>query len=93
MQRSTPLAYSQRCRSPKKDGAPVPGPPGLQAISFNTSCEIEIACILMQGAGQLRQGRLAVNPARPRAILRPLRVGLRVRPDWFMLNVCAAGAS
>jgi hypothetical protein len=38
---------------PKKDGAPVPGSPGLQAISFNTSCEIEIAVTVMQGAGQV----------------------------------------
>jgi hypothetical protein len=33
----------------------VPGSPGLQAISFNTSCEIEIALTVMQAAGQLRQ--------------------------------------
>jgi hypothetical protein len=39
--------------TPEKDGAPVPGSPGLQAISFNTSCEIEIARIVMQGAGQV----------------------------------------
>jgi hypothetical protein len=41
---------------PKKDGAPVPGSPGLQAISFNTSCEIEIADTVMQAAGQLGSG-------------------------------------
>ena len=42
--------------STKKDGAPVPGSPGLQAISFNTSCEIEIAQRIMQTAGQVSLG-------------------------------------
>jgi hypothetical protein len=42
----------------KKDGAPVPGSPGLQAISFNTSCEIEIAQRVMQVAGQV--GKIAI---------------------------------
>ena len=42
--------------TPKKDGAPVPGSPGLQAISFNTSCEIEIAHRIMQAAGQVGLG-------------------------------------
>jgi hypothetical protein len=42
----------------KKDGAPVPGSPGLQAISFNTSCEIEIAQKVMQAAGQV--GKIAI---------------------------------
>src|SRR5208282_5243033 len=45
--------------APKKDGAPVPGSPGLQAISFNTSCETEIADIAMQAAGQV--GRIAIR--------------------------------
>jgi hypothetical protein len=40
----------------EKDGAPVPGSPGLQAISFNTSCEIEIAETIMQTAGQFGSG-------------------------------------
>ena len=31
----------------------MPGSPGLQAISFNTSCEIEIARNAMQTAGQV----------------------------------------
>ncbi len=44
--------------APKKDGAPVPGSPGPQAISFNTSCEIEIAHTIMQTAGQVRQSPL-----------------------------------
>jgi hypothetical protein len=43
----------------KKDGAPVPGSPGLQAISFNTSCEIEIAQKVMQAAGQV--GKIAIS--------------------------------
>ena len=34
----------------------MPGSPGLQAISFNTSCEIEIADAVMQAAGQLGSG-------------------------------------
>jgi hypothetical protein len=40
--------------TPKKDGAPVPGSPGLQAISFNTSCEIEIADNDYASAGPTR---------------------------------------
>ena len=32
----------------------MPGSPGPQAISFNTSCEIEIAQRIMQTAGQVR---------------------------------------
>ena len=50
---------------PEKDGAPVPGSPGLQAISFNTSCEIEIAHKPMQSAGQLPAGAL-VRPQGPK---------------------------
>src|SRR5262249_48903341 len=53
---------------PKKDGAPVPGSPGLQAISFNTSCEIEIARNVMQRAGQLRE---KAGWPRIRPVLRP----------------------
>src|ERR1700691_4872442 len=43
-------------QGPKKDGAPVPGSPGLQAISFNTSCETEIALTFMQAPGQVAGG-------------------------------------
>src|SRR5262249_54467115 len=76
---------------PKKDGAPVPGSPGLQAISFNTSCEIEIAPWLMQGAGQLAEEGSEANRGAPRGIWRPQRPQFRARPGRFMLNVCAAG--
>jgi hypothetical protein len=34
----------------------VPGSPGLQAISFNTSCETEIAPLSMQAPGQVVSG-------------------------------------
>ncbi len=46
-------AVGRARRAPKIDGAPVPGSPGLQAISFNTSCEIEIAHKAMQAVGQV----------------------------------------
>src|SRR5579863_2844157 len=36
----------------EKDGAPVPGSPGLQAISFDTSREVEIALTSLQTTGQ-----------------------------------------
>jgi hypothetical protein len=78
--------------TPKKDGAPVPGSPGLQAISFNTSCEIEIASTPMQAAGQLRKRRIGADSRPSGSHFALQRMGFQVRPDRFMLNVCAPGA-
>jgi hypothetical protein len=71
----------------------MPGSPGLQAISFNTSCEIEIARNLMQAAGQVRERRSGGESGRSNGDFAPPRVGFRLRPDKFMLNVCPAGAA
>ena len=40
----------------------MPGSPGLQAISFNTSCEIEIAPKAMQAVGQVRKSQGLAAP-------------------------------
>jgi hypothetical protein len=97
LERSTPPAEGRRCRSPKKDGAPVPGSPGLQAISFNTSCEIEIARNLMQAAGQVRERRSGGESGRSNGDFAPPRLwgsgsartssclmsARRAQPDYF----------
>jgi hypothetical protein len=52
----------------------VPGSPGLQAISFNTSCEIEIAPKRHANRGPTALNAAAiVNLAPSRAILRARR--------------------
>ena len=93
LERSTPPAEGRRCRSPKKDGAPVPGSPGLQAISFNTSCKIEIARNLMQAAGQVRERRSGGESGRSNGDFAPpagsartsscLMSARRAQPDYF----------